>query len=111
MSPSILRLSDRRSTIRLMTMTQSPATGAEKIHWDLTQLYPGDGRAGVEADLSRAEEMALDFERAYRGRVADLDAAALAGALRELEEIRDAAEKAMSYAFLDFSTDTADPAK
>jgi oligoendopeptidase F len=93
-----------------MTMTET-ATGAENIHWDLTQLYPGDGRAGVETDLSRAEELALDFEKAYRGRVASLGAEAMADALRRLEEIQDIAEKAMSYAFLDFSTDVADPAR
>jgi oligoendopeptidase F len=95
-----------------VTSTATTAlTGAEHIHWNLGDLYRGDAAAGVQADLSRAEELALTFETAYRGRVAQLTASELAGALRELEELQDVVERAGTYAFLDFSTDVADPAR
>ena len=90
--------------------TTAPATGAENIHWDLTHLYTNP-EAGVDADLSRSDEMALTFERAYRGRVGQLSPAEVAVALRELEEIEEVIERAAAYAQLNFTTDTADPAR
>jgi oligoendopeptidase F len=86
-------------------------TGAEEIHWDLSHLYPTEPKAGVEADLSLAQELAQGFEKQYRGKVAGLDGAAMAIALRDLEAIHEALGRAASYAFLDFSTDVADPAR
>jgi oligoendopeptidase F len=86
-------------------------TGAEEIHWDLSHLYPTEPKAGVEADLSQAQELAQGFEKQYRGKVAGLDGAAMAIALRDLEAIHEALGRAASYAFLDFSTDVADPAR
>src|ERR1700716_4360080 len=86
-------------------------TGAEEIHWDLSHLYPTEPKAGVEADLSQAQELAQGFEKQYRGKVAGLGGAAMAIALRDLEAIHEALGRAASYAFLDFSTDVADPAR
>jgi oligoendopeptidase F len=86
-------------------------TGAEKIHWDLSHLYRGDPKSGIESDLSQAQELTVGFEKQYRGKVAGLDAAAMATALRDLEAVQEALGRAASYAFLDFSTDVADPAR
>jgi oligoendopeptidase F len=86
-------------------------TGAEQIHWDLSHLYPADPRAGVETDLSQAQALAQSFEKTYRGKVAELDAATMATALRDLEAIHETLGRAASYAFLDFSTDVVDPAR
>jgi oligoendopeptidase F len=94
-----------------MATNTDTRTGAEQIHWDLSQLYPGDPKAGIEADLSQAQELTRGFEKQYRGKVAGLDAAAMATALRDLEAIHEALGRAASYAFLDFSTDVADPAR
>ncbi|MEA2645212.1 MAG: oligoendopeptidase [Chloroflexota bacterium] len=93
----------------MATAAEALKTGAEEIHWDLSHLYPGDARAGVEADLKRADDLALEFEREYRGRVGGLDAGALVEALRRLEVIHELVGRAASYAFLSFSTDVADP--
>jgi oligoendopeptidase F len=79
--------------------------------WDLEPLAEGEGRAGVERLIGQANELACAFRERYAGRVGDLDSQALATAMRELERIRDLAGRASSYAGLDFSTDTADPAR
>ncbi len=89
--------------------TATTTTGAEEIHWDLTHLYAGDARSSIEVDLGRADDLARDFDRDYRGAVAGLDAKAMAEALTRLEEIQELLGKVASYAFLDFSTDVADP--
>src|SRR5262249_17405280 len=86
-------------------------TGAEEIHWDLTHLYPGDARPAVDADLDAGMELALEFEKKYRGRVAGLPAAALAEALRELEAIEDLLSRAAAYTQLSYSTDVTDPVR
>jgi oligoendopeptidase F len=79
--------------------------------WDLEPLADGEGRAGVERLIAEANDLASAFRERYAGRVGDLDAHALAEAMHELERIRDLAGRASSYAGLDFSTDTADPAR
>src|SRR5258708_14640977 len=89
--------------------TATTSTGDEQIHWDLTHLYAGDARSAIEADLSQADELAQGFERDYRGAVAGLDAKGMGEALKRLEEMQQLLGKVASYAFLDFSTDVADP--
>jgi oligoendopeptidase F len=79
--------------------------------WDLEPLAEGEGRAGVERLIAEANDLASAFRERYAGRVGDLDAQGLAEAMHELERIRDLAGRASSYAGLDFSTDTADPAR
>jgi oligoendopeptidase F len=92
-----------------MATTTGLRTGAEEIHWDLSDLYGGDVKRAIEADLSQAQELATGFEDSYRGKVAELDARAMADALRRLEEIQQILGRAASYAFLDFSIDVVDP--
>src|ERR1700694_3893177 len=94
-----------------MATTTTTETGAEEIHWDLSHIYQGDARQGIDADLLRAQELTQGFETRYRGAVAGLDAAAMTAALRELEAIHEVLGRAAAYAFLDFSTDVADPAR
>ncbi|MGI8846445.1 MAG: M3 family oligoendopeptidase [Thermoleophilaceae bacterium] len=76
--------------------------------WDLEPLVGGDGRDGATSMVEEAARLAEDFAGRFRGRVADLDAAALASALRELEDIFDRVGRAGSYASLAFSVDTQD---
>jgi oligoendopeptidase F len=94
-----------------MATTTTTETGAEEIHWDLSHIYQGDARRGIDTDLSRAQDLTRDFEARYRGAVAGLDAGAMAVALRQLEEIHEVLGGAAAYAFLDFSVDVADPAR
>ncbi len=58
--------------------------------------------------LEEAARLSEDFAARYRGGVADLDAAGLAAALAELEDIFDRVGRAGSYASLAFSVDTQD---
>jgi oligoendopeptidase F len=83
----------------------------EAARWDLQPLVDGRAADGVLALMDEAQGVADAFAQRYRGKVADLDAAGLAGALRELEQLSDKVGRAGSYAGLDFATDTQDPAR
>jgi len=85
------------------------ATEAQDVAWDLEPLADGRGAAGVEDQLEQAIGHARAFAQAHEGKVAELDAEALAAAMRELEAIAELAGRAGSYAALSFATDTADP--
>jgi oligoendopeptidase F len=87
------------------------ATGAESVRWDLSPLYTGPRDEALEADLSSAEREAEAFAARLRGKIGELDAAALAEAVVELEAIQERVEKAGTFAYLHFSTDTADPTR
>src|SRR4051794_14557466 len=87
----------------------------ESVAWDLTPLLDDPqaaepGRA-VDAMLARAKERADAFSAAYAGRVAEIDGPGLVAAMRELAEIEELAGRAGSYAMLEFSGNTADPAR
>lgn len=88
-------------------MNQS--TGAESIHWDLSDLYPSSDHSSFKADQERLRSMAASFLSTYRGHVAQLDAHGLAQALVSYEEIQDLAGKLGSYAYLSWATDTLHP--
>ena len=77
--------------------------------WDLEPLVAGEGADGAVRLLDEGEERAKAFAEQHRGRVAELDAAALADALRELEEIYDRVGRAGTYAMLGFAVDTQAP--
>src|SRR4029077_2407474 len=79
--------------------------------WDLGRLLDGEGPEGVEHRLAKAISRAQAFAGEYAGKLAELDSAGLAKAMRELGEIHDLVGRAGAYAALDFSTDTADPAR
>jgi oligoendopeptidase F len=83
----------------------------EQVAWDLSDLLDGNGDAGAAVDelLAGARTRSEAFAERYRGKLAELDASALAAAMREIEEVEDAIGRAYSYAALSFSTNTADP--
>src|SRR5438067_10513471 len=88
------------------------ATGAEEVRWDLTRLYGrGPADPGIENDLVAADQQAEGLNSRLHGRVADLDPARLADAVEELQGIQELLEKAQAFAFLNFATDTGDPAR
>lgn len=84
-------------------------TGAEDVHWNLTDLYP-DTEA-LEAALAQSDRDADAFAEAYRGQVASLKAAALAEALRRFEGVQDQVGRAYTYAYLTWSTNTIEAAR
>ena len=92
-------------------MAAAQITGAEEIAWELGDLYAGPDDPRLEADIAQALADASSFRERYHGRVADLDAPGLAEAVAELERIQSVFVRAESFAFLLFSTDTADPVR
>src|SRR3954447_690746 len=83
----------------------------ERTEWNLDPLVDGRGEEGVDEQLAGAKEIADRFAERYPGTVAELDAAGLAEAMRDLERIYYLVSRAGSYAHLQFSTDTQDPAR
>jgi oligoendopeptidase F len=83
----------------------------ERIAWDLDPLLngAGEGAAGVEALLDEAQRRADAFAAEHAGKVAELDGAGLAAAMRELADLNELIGRAGSYAMLRFATATADP--
>ncbi|MGH2908281.1 MAG: M3 family oligoendopeptidase, partial [Solirubrobacteraceae bacterium] len=79
--------------------------------WDLAPLVEGDEERGVQRALDEARERAETFATAHAGHVAELDAAGLTAAMRELAGISELLGRCGSYAMLRFSTDTSDPAR
>ena len=64
--------------------------------WDLADLYPGMDSAELKADLDGMEAASRDFNAAYAGKLADLDGAALAKAIRDYERIDETLSRIMS---------------
>src|SRR3954468_6091296 len=81
----------------------------ERTEWNLDPLVEGRGEQGVDDQLAQALDLAGAFAERYPGRLAELDAAGLAEAMRALERIYDLVSRAGSYAHLRFAGDTADP--
>ena len=88
---------------------EATTTGAESVHWNLDDLRTGS--ESLENSLSSAREKAEAFAERYHGRIADLNAEALADALDTLEEIQDELGRSYAYAYLAWSTNTNDEAK
>src|SRR4051812_30986343 len=82
----------------------------ERTEWNLDPLVDGRGEEGVDEQLAQAQELADRFSEGYPGKVAELDAAGLAEAMRQLEQIYELVSRAGSFAHLRFATNTQDPA-
>src|ERR1700674_2057668 len=85
-------------------------TGAETVHWDLSDLYESPTDPKIEATLAHTLERAKAFEAKYKGRVASLEPPEFAAMMRELEDDEDIAAKPEVYAYLLHSQNTQDPA-
>jgi oligoendopeptidase F len=91
--------------------TAAVTTGAEEVAWDLTDAYAGPDDPALEADLEEVRAAGSRFRERYAGRVADLGADALFEAVQELERLTGVLTRAGAYSYLNFSTNTADPAR
>ena len=89
-------------------MTTTELTGAEDVAWNLSDLYESGEDPRLEADVQEAERASAAFRERYHGKVAELDAAALAQAIEERERIESVFTRAIYYAHLWFATDMAD---
>ena len=82
-------------------------TGAEDIHWDLSDLYSSTTDASLKSDKENILKLAEDFASKYRTKIAELDAQGFREMLEEYEKLQDMAGKIGSFAYLQWSTDTA----
>jgi oligoendopeptidase F len=83
-------------------------TGAEQIHWNLSDLYPGIDSKELTTDKERVIKLSREFKEAYRGRVAELSHDEFAEALTKYEEIIQIMGRIGSFAYLQWSTSTED---
>lgn len=95
-----------------MTTEATADLGAD-VHWNLGDLYDGIADPRIDETLNAAQVRAEQFERDYKGKInaQDLTAERLGTALREYEDIEQAASKPAYFASLLFATDTGDPAR
>lgn len=77
--------------------------------WNLSDLYTGTEDPAIEADLARLDSESRVFNESYRGRVADLDGAALAAAIARYEAIEQGLGRLHAFAQLNFSADASVP--
>ena len=92
-------------------MATTELNGAEDVAWDLGDLYDGPDDARIESDIAQAEVDAAAFRERYHGKVAELDAQALADAVAEHERIESSVVRPLTYAHLLFATNMADPTR
>ena len=92
-------------------MAKTNLTGAEEVVWDLSDLYNSSDDPLLEKDLSESTKQAEDFASSYRGRVGALDVPELVKLLQAYESILELSGKAGTFAFLNWSTNTEDPAR
>ncbi len=83
-----------------------PVTGAEKIHWDLSDLYSSSDDPQLSEDKNSILKEADAFAEKYRGKVAGLSASGFKGMLQEYEALQDKGGKIGSFAYLQWSTNT-----
>ena len=86
----------------------------ESVAWDLDPLLDdggGDPGSAVDSMLAAAQERADKLAADHAGKVDQLDGPGLVAFMRELAEIQELAGRAGSYAVLNFSINTADPAR
>src|SRR3954451_23253234 len=81
----------------------------QQTEWDLDPLVAGRGADGVKERLAKAEQLSGAFGERYQGKVAELDADGLLEAMNTFVEMYEEVDRGASYAYLRFSTDTADP--
>ncbi|GAC1336656.1 MAG: M3 family oligoendopeptidase [Acetobacteraceae bacterium] len=88
----------------------SPAAVTSLPQWDLSDLYPGLRSPEIEADFAEADRAAQAFKARFAGTLAQLSGAELAAALVDYQRIEEIQGRLMSYAQLQFSSDSSDPA-
>jgi len=95
--------------ITRLYVKEKEKTGAENIHWDLSDLYQGPDDPALAKDRTEVLQKADAFGEKYRGRTGTLDPAEFAEALREYSEILETMGRLGSYAYLKWTTNTEDP--
>ena len=86
-------------------------SGAEGIRWDLSDLYSGLKDKKIQRDLDDLNKRSRAFEKKYRGKInsTKLTPKTLLSAVQDLEYISEKTVKLLSFAYLVFAGDTANP--
>ncbi|MGO4854275.1 M3 family oligoendopeptidase [Phaeovulum sp. W22_SRMD_FR3] len=79
--------------------------------WDLSDLYTAPDAPEFARDMAWLETACADFARDYEGKLAELNAAALAECIARYEAIDITAGRVMSYAGLRYYQNTTDSAR
>ncbi len=99
----------------MQAVPNKPASSADGVAWDLTDLYQGVDDPALARDLDSALKRAQAFEAAYRGKIESADAAAadaaalLKSALDELESLSEQMDRPAIYAQLVHAAKTDEP--
>jgi len=93
-----------------MPQPEKVNTGAETVLWDLSVFYQSPDDQQIEADIAELKQLVAAFQERWRGRVAGMSASDFCAAYQALEAIIDLRGRLESFAFLNFSTDTANTA-
>ncbi len=105
----------RTATRKKPTKTSKSALKLGTLpEWDLTDLYSGIDSPEIKWDLENSENQCVEFERAYKGKLADLAAKldagdTLAAAVKRYETLDDKLGRLISYASLLYAGNTSDP--
>lgn len=92
-----------------MTEQAAPATGAEEIAWDLSDLYMGIDDPAIEQDITTAEQHAETLAETYKGRIADLSPKEMLSLVEAYASLLERFYKAGSYANMLWTTNTEEP--
>jgi oligoendopeptidase F len=76
--------------------------------WNLNDLYSAPDSAALRADIATSEGDCAAFAASYQGKLASLDGAGLAGALKTYEGLSDLIGRIASFAQLYYVGDTTD---
>ena len=87
------------------------SAGAEEVLWNLGDLYSDGNDPQLEKDLAESSRRAESFASGYRGRIARLDATKLFQVIEEYGRILELSGKAGTFTYLQWSTNTEDPAR
>jgi oligoendopeptidase F len=102
-------ISRKGDTHSMSNQTKRP-TGAEEVTWDLGDLYIAVDDPAIERDLEEADGRADELAGTYRGRIAELDVEEMRTLLEAYENIYELSRKVSSYAYLNWSVNTEEPA-
>src|SRR4029079_6130846 len=100
---------------RSVAAKKAPKALGPLPEWNLADLYSSMDAPEIKRDLDRGETECFEFEKAYKGRLADIAAGSDAGrtlgeAVRRYEAIEDVLGRLISYAGLLYAGNTTDPA-
>ena len=90
-------------------MIEAAPLATPAVRWDLSALFSGPDDPQIEAEWAAAEGGVEAFEKAYRGRVADLSPEDLEAAIAQMERITVHVVKPIGYASLLHAADAASP--